>query len=381
MANLFSNVQPGDLISATFMNQLLAEVQSLEDRVTALEGGSTSTTDGAPQITAISPASNLHVQDELRVYGRNFGLPGTNQVTVGNQTVNTLEAGSSDSLLLFQIPPIVVPTGGQNVVLIVANSKGSASTNFTLLPAQATLPTGNIPISLTPPPGITFAAGQKYIFTYKIVASTTVTDTYDLLPSVDQTGWLATIVDSSGNPIASPSVNIPAAPPATPVTLTGNLQVTIPAAATGSAHVKVTIRSRLSPSFFQTSGDVVVTIGSTPVNSPNITIVPAPVPPRNLDTDGRTILVPAAGISVPFNVSVVTTGSYAAAARFDNDPTHWNATVGSPIAITGSVGPATVQVAVTVLAGASPSNVYLKMTSQTDTTQATEVSVPVKAAP
>lgn len=385
MANLFDDVRPGDLISASAWNKVLQVLQSHEDRLNALVG--TSTGDGTPRISSFSPSSDIHVGDEFNVFGVNFGLPGSSLVTIDDARITTFEPGSGDGLLKFQIPAVTV-NDGKTVILTVVNAKGgSGSTNFFLQPARVTLPTGQLLPAITAPAGTTFAAGASFTLSYTITATTTLDETYDLLPAVDAAGWQVNIVDSSTPPkvVQSPTVFIQKSASASqPVTVQGNLQVVIPVGATGSSPIRLTVRSRNNPTVLvRTSGDFLVSIGSSPVSSPNITVVPAAIPPRFLDADGRTVLIPtgATGLAVSFNVSVVNSGSYLAAARFDTDPSHWHGLVSSPVSIAAGPVPFVVPVTVTVDAGAAKSNVFLKITSQSSPTQATEVSVPVKLKP
>jgi hypothetical protein len=383
MANLnLNNVRPGDLIMSSLWNQVLSTLQSHEDRISALEGATSG--DGAPLIFSYTPASSIHVQDEFTLFGQNFGLPGTAVVTIDSSRVTTFEVGSNDGLLKFQIPPIVV-NGGKNVTLTVTTSKGSKSISFFLLPAQSTTPTGDLAVAITAPSNTTFAAGKSFTLNYTITATTTLSDTYDLLPAVSVAGWQSNIVDSSGAVISNPTVFIGQAQSANkPVILAGNIQVVIPSGATGSANLTLTVRSQLNPTgLVQTSGNFAVVIGSSPVSSPNITVVPAAMPPRDYASDGRTLLVPTGvvGLSITFNVSVTATATnYAAAARVDTDSAHWHLQVTSPVAISAGTTPIAVPVTVNVDSGAAPSNLYLKITSP-DGTQATEVSVPIQQHP
>src|SRR5687768_9695022 len=95
--------QPGDLITSNFMKLLIDQLVALDKRVTDLEGvvpGS----GGNLAIISLS-ASSLAIGEELRIFGANFGLPAENVVSFNGQNpIRQFKAGSSDTLLIFDIP-------------------------------------------------------------------------------------------------------------------------------------------------------------------------------------------------------------------------------------------------------------------------------------
>jgi hypothetical protein len=131
-------VRPGELISAELINQILAELESLETRVTALEGRSTTGTgDVAPVITSLVPPETqpMRVGQEIEVIGRNFGFStGSHRVTVDGVPVMSFDTGkSSNERLVLNIPPIpdLTPTG-RPVNLVVRVGDLSAQRRITV---------------------------------------------------------------------------------------------------------------------------------------------------------------------------------------------------------------------------------------------------------
>jgi hypothetical protein len=369
-------VQSGDVIQADFVNKIIQALSDIDARLRNLETGTLPGT-GTPSINPLSQTS-LHVNDQIILTGQNLWAAGLNSVFLEVDSTSTRISQfltATDTQLVFTIPTVAVNPGGSAALLrVVSPTHGSGTVNFTLLPAAVTIPTGQLLVSLAGPSG-SVATGSN-TFSYTITATTTLADTYDLLPAVDAAGWQLTA--------DAPTVDIPkASSPSQPVTKTGKLTLVIPSTATGSGHVRVTVRSRLNPlGLVTTSTDVLVTIGQSVVSSPDIK-VSFDKTSATLDTDGKTVLVSASsGTFVGFNVAVTTTGGYTYSTKFDTDATqaHWHAAaVGAPTTLSGGASPATIPVQITVDSSSTPtSNLSFRVTSGADTTKATEVSIPVK---
>ena len=117
MAPIANHVKPGDLVLSSLINLLIDKISSIDDRVTALEGGSTSSS-GAVVITGLSPAGPIQVGQVLTVSGRNFGFPpsGLSKRWATLFRLNAFQAGSNDQQLLFVIPTTIadVPAQGRS---------------------------------------------------------------------------------------------------------------------------------------------------------------------------------------------------------------------------------------------------------------------------
>ncbi|SEQ07021.1 IPT/TIG domain-containing protein [Nitrosomonas ureae] len=118
------NVNPGDLITAVDWNDLVTELKALDGRVADLEkGGSKS----PPRITKVLPEGTVMAGDQIRIFGNNFDFTrGGHSVTFGNSPAVNFANGSSDSLLIVQIPQQVdgATASGAPITMTVANLTG-----------------------------------------------------------------------------------------------------------------------------------------------------------------------------------------------------------------------------------------------------------------
>ncbi len=395
MAITILPVQSGDIITANFMNQLLQALTALDGRVTVLEAGGTTSTNGRPKIGDFSPKTDLHEGDPLTITGQNLWAAGLNTVSVlmgSSVTPVTNFDARSDSLLIFKIPGVFAQSSGSQVsVQVVSPSQGGDSISFTLFPAKTNIPKGDIRVQLSSPPNITFNAGTGgnaavYTLSYTLNANTTLDDTYDLIPSVDGVGWQTVILDDTSSPPQvehSATVFIKAAPSLSqPTIVKGHFQLSIPSGATGSANLLLEVRSHLNPAGLDKfSAKAVIPVGGKVLLSDGIGIVPSPG--SNVDSNGN-FLVPAGAIGATLNFIVTTAnaGNYLLGYRFDNDTGNWHAPVppnSSEIdGLVANVG-TPISVVVRVDSGsAQPSNLYLAVTKKDDSSVATEVFYPVK---
>jgi len=383
MAASITPVQSGNVITANLMNQVIQALSDLNTRVSALEGAST-TTAAAPKILSISPQSNVHVGDSMTVTGTNLWAAGLNSVYIdlnGTLTKVTSFTSQSDTQLTFSIPAVYVQAGGSSVYLrIVSPTLGSDAAQFTLLPAAVTIPNGEITVQLSAAPTTVFSAPatgvSNYTLNYMISANTTLGDTYSLNPTVTGTGWSAAIL-SSGIPVPNATLYIAAAPSASqPTILTGSLQLSIPAGATGSANLVLTVVSHLNPlGLTVPSPTAVIPVGGSVLLSNGIGIMPEP-PAANLDANGN-LLVPIGGLQLKFLITVTAVGLYNLSYSFNNSG--WTASVPQTIQINTANLPTALSTVITPTAGAAPSNFSLTVALSTDTTGTvvTEVFYPV----
>jgi hypothetical protein len=383
MATSLTPVQSGNVITANLMNQVIGALTDLDTRVSKLEGTAT-TTAAAPHILTISPQSNVHVGDSMTVTGTHLWAAGLNAVYIdlnGTLTQVTSFTTQSDTQLTFNIPTVFVQAGGSSVYLrVISPTLGSDSAQFTLLPATVTIPTGEITVQLSALPNTVFNAPatgvSNYTLNYRISANTTLGDTYSLNPTVTAPGWSAAILNS-GIPVANAILYIPAAPSASqPSISTGSLQLTIPAGATGSANLVLTVVSHLNPSGLTVSSPTaVVPVGGSVLLSNGIGVMPEP-PAANLDANGN-LLVPVAGLQLRFLITVTTVGLYNLSYSFNNSG--WTASVPTTIQINTANLPTPLATVITPSAGAAPSNFSLTVALSTDTTGTviTQVFYPV----
>jgi hypothetical protein len=115
------NVTPGDVITAAYWNHLISLVNDLETRLADLEGQSS---DGTLRITQVFPTGTVTAGDTIRISGRNFDfVRGAHSVFVGTTRATNFLNGSSDSLLIVQIPDLVTGAtpSGASLNLTVGN--------------------------------------------------------------------------------------------------------------------------------------------------------------------------------------------------------------------------------------------------------------------
>jgi hypothetical protein len=323
MANLFDDVRPGDLIKASVWNQVIHVIQSHEARIAALES---ETISGGGEVTIknISP-SPAHVGDTLTITGTNFGLPTSNTVTIAGTRVTQFLPGSGDTQLIVTIPNVQgVPQNGQQVTLLVGNPNGSAPPFiFTLLPAQTTIPTGELFVNLTQAPSdAQLVAGKTYNFIFTVTAITSKDETYALAPSVD-VGWPVTALDNQNKPTTQLFIAQGNPPNGTKQTVT--VQVTIPngTATNTIGQLSLLITSMNNPQqLFKGSGNIPITVGSAaPPATDKIILSFNKVQAGGTFTNG-TVNIPANNIQVEvdFTALIKDPGKYHIDLKVQGDP-------------------------------------------------------------
>ena len=376
----FDPVRPGDLIASDLMDRIIAAIVSLDNRVTVLESAGVASQ--AITILSPTPSSTLHVGDEMRIVGANFGIPALAVVTINNVRIDptTYKVGSSSQLLIFNIPPIQgIPAAGEQATLTVSNAQGFASTTFTLLPFQQTLPTGELLISPATVPAGAITAGGNFPFVFAVTVESDVAETYALTANLQPqlAGWTATIVNSDNTPMAPAQLQLPAAPPPTGFTQNVTVLVAVPAnaAANTQAGLSIAVASVRNPSgFSNSSANVPVVVGAaTP--PPSTTIIPAfskvYAPGTGDATNGVTIPATATKVQIDFVVNIKQAGSYTVPApTFDAAAgASWTATIkGASSFVLSAPDPShVVSVVVSAQAGAAATQMTLKVATADNT--------------
>jgi hypothetical protein len=288
MAQLFPNVLPGDLITADQMNRIVQTLNGLNDRVTALEG---SVIGGSAVVITdlVPPSGNVQVGNQLVVIGRNFGFSvGSQRVYIDDLRVDTFLPGSSDSQLIFIIPPSItnVPQQGRAATLTVSNSSSSATR--TLMLQSALVLTGTIDVSSQGVTPATITQGVPATFAFLLSSRANLDATVAVSATVNvaanQPAWQANVqlLDSNQTPLASNQVLVRAGQ-----TTLINVRIgPVPAGTNGqqfSLQVDVTAGGSVSGS----SGPVTQTVGN-PADQPDTTI-------KTLNFSSSHILPPGAG--------------------------------------------------------------------------------------
>lgn len=340
-------VRPGELITAELMNQILAQLASLETRVAALESRDTTTATvptPAPTpvaITELRPPGARRAGEELEVRGRNFLRPAeNNRVRVGSVTVSPgqLKSRSSETLLVFDIPlvPEVQKEGGP-VDVEVRNTNGVATARLQLLPVRS-FPSGRLEVFYTMAPILPEAApnitaGRSFDFIFSVAAFVDIEATYNLATKITS-GWTAQVLrDSDSQPLNQITL---AGDPLNGVRRDVRVRVTPPAGATsGTGSLELTVT--------ESSGGGGVPVGRNPSPVEIVIGSPPPVPETRIrvslrsissgatEEGGRIRYVPGTTGVVSFSIAVAAgaavAGNYTVTAEFRN-PAGW--TVNSP---------------------------------------------------
>lgn len=184
MAPIANHVSPGELILSNLMNLVLDKISSIDDRVSALEGATTSS--GAAVITGLSPSGPIQVGQALTVSGRNFGFSiGAQQVFIDSVQVNAFQAGSSDQQLVFVIPTSIsdVPAQGRSATLSVSNGiLPPAKQTIFLLPAFTLA--GGVDVNYVGPITGAITPGQAATFQFTLHSRANLDASYAIQPVV-----------------------------------------------------------------------------------------------------------------------------------------------------------------------------------------------------
>jgi len=320
MSTLFQRVQPGDLITAADMNDLFTEIESLEARVAALEGGGSppEPSVGAVTITSMTP-DPVVVGQTLTIVGTNFGLSTASNSVLFNGTpaFNTL-SGSTDSLLIVTVPDLGA-SSPQQVTVTVSNAFTSAHRTITVNPAHVQQQ-GSVQVVFAGADPDPITAGTTNDFQFQLTDQLTVhPSTVSLSPNIGGQAWQATLLDNAKNPI-----------PGHQVTFANHgdqktvyVRLTIPQAANGTAF-----SVRLDAAYdnlSSSSGDGNYTVGQFADPDPSFTIAAGAAPGI---ISGNTVTANSASqfaTRVPIVASMTLVGTYdVTASLVPANPTGWN---------------------------------------------------------
>lgn len=203
MTNGFQQVQPGDLITHTFMNDLIDKLLELESRVAQLESG-------GMVITRFEPADGQRINERLEIHGTNFVFPvGQNTVTIGGVEVNSFLPGSTSTQLNITVPEVPnVPAAGREVLLEIRNVRGIAQRFYRILQA-ADQPEPPAITSVEPVSGAgtTLVIGQAARITGERFAAEAAGNT--VIFSIGQGRYQVTPSSVSGTPPRELTVTVP----------------------------------------------------------------------------------------------------------------------------------------------------------------------------
>jgi hypothetical protein len=392
MAIQIPRVQPGDLITAGFVNGLIDQLIALDGRVSDLERVLPG--HGAIQIFSPLSSDTYHIGSELRVVGQGFGIPALNTVLFdGISRVSTFKAGSNDNLLILDIPTFVIPSQGKVVTMSVSNATGFAQVNFTLLPPVVTVPTGQLFFAQTSTAAQTVKDPGFDLF-YTVSAAVTMADTYTFVPQLSSAvpGWEAFLVDAQNNRI-SPDFQI-GAQSSTPI----HVRVVVPAGLANGTKVGLTINlvSKNHPTTVRsaTTGIIELTVGSLVPGVERIGVTRGKV----TDNQGTTLQPDAQGVytlpiarapaSFFYTITAppgASPANYTATATLDANAVGWPAQPAMVVDPPGGklpsfAGQKQLQANVTPQSGAQPASVTVKVSADVDPTNTIgHLTLPIRA--
>ncbi|MCA1564728.1 MAG: IPT/TIG domain-containing protein [Acidobacteria bacterium] len=277
MAQKLEKVKPGDLITSAFMNALLTQLESLEDRVAALEGSTQP--DQTVKITGFEFKTNpLRVGHQLTVKGQNFSVPSElNNVTIGGVKVTDFALSGGENQLGFVIPELTgLSESGSSVVVEVSNAKGKDSDTLNVSP-KVVVPHGNIQVLYKIPPvvvgSLNIESAKSYIFTFDVKAIASQQGNYTLTPSVTGApSWTAELLEDNGDTVRASNVITLPANPTTGEIRSIRVRLKIPAAqANGTAGTLRLTVTENTPGTGVTPGNAqfIVTVGQPPPTPDN----------------------------------------------------------------------------------------------------------------
>jgi hypothetical protein len=327
MAITFQRVQPGDLITANLMNQIMAAIEALDARSTSV-----STSSGAIQITQVLPSSAVQTGDKIQIIGTGFSSTlSQNLVSIGGVPVAV--EGGSPSLLVVTVPGTPGP-----VLLVVSNSNGTATFPLNVTSAgglQAQLLVSNTGGPADPQ----ILANHTYAYTFTVTVFTNKDETFLFTPTVDA-GWTA-VANPTSQLVAKTTGNT-----GTPVVVTVN--VTVPNGTANGVKGKLTLGARSqSNAAFKSEGSTTITVGSAPITPTNLWNVAF----ANL-VDGAAAIAGDGSVTLPKTGTVgeidfqasFTAGAPGSNAHYDvaaslDDATGWTIVLTNPAAFNVGVVP------------------------------------------
>ncbi len=281
-----TDVAAGDVITAEMMNQVLADIASLQTRVSVLELGIPAL--DRPQIVLVSPEDGVRIGSELKVYGFNLSPSDLTSVSIGDRTVNVFKNSSHSRLLAFDVPSVIgIPQGGADVRLKITNEFGSDDIMVNILPFESTDLTATIFISGPTVPPDALLPNTTYTYTYSVSAVTTISATYTLSAEITgDSGWSAQVQGSN-------TLEIPRSQPS-PFVKDVVVSVTTGSAGSpsGSASLVLKIVADDYPSEKGQSSSINLEIGGvTEINS-EIAFAPIAVQNNAIDDSGAILVLP-----------------------------------------------------------------------------------------
>lgn len=331
MSPPFTRVQPGNLLTAELLNSILERLEEHEKRLGQLEAALPAGKSGVA-ITSLFPTGPVRVGDELRLVGRNFGLPMNNVVTLAGVRVDQFNPGSSDTQLLFHVPPLPgISEQSRPVQLTVSNPLGFASATVIVSPPAPSLPTGQVMVTLTGVPKVhILKAGQSYDFIYTLTVLTNMDETFSLEPAMEP-AWRARVLDAEGEPLQPAALLIPRGVAPQGTSREVRVRVTIPAELPddSSARLRLVATSQRNPELLGSSGEQRLVVGSGPPMHSDFQLTLAAVREGGTLEGSEVVVDPRKRVArLRFQAQFLERGNYRLEPSVQGDPGgHWKFTL------------------------------------------------------
>jgi len=297
--------QPGDLITADYMRDLVTALQQLDVRITALEA----LVPGAAGQLAISDlrwsTADLHIGDELTIIGANLGLQGETRVDFADlASVTVFKPGSNERQIILTVPAMALGGESKKLQLTVTNPRtGVDSRSVTVFQGLPTKPDGTINFAPAQFPGSTIQPSADLVVAFPLAIQNlnmdtvfNVTTAANLLisPPVVMTAVALNDLDQVITTISLPRTQQQA------VTRTLKVKISIPALPSGltkaDANVILSLNVASNPAFMPGSGMVPFTVGAAgPVSAFSFDITGKLAASLGSDNNVAVTLVPATG--------------------------------------------------------------------------------------
>jgi hypothetical protein len=296
MPSLQLKVEPGDLITASLMNDVLRQLEQLEVRIAVLEKGSVGT--AGVKITELT--GSKRIGSLLEIIGKNFEVPvALNTIQIDNIPITNLNSGTSTKIV-FNIPPNI-SGAPKEVTLTVSNANGSDSHKFIVLPAEQ-IPEGQLVITENLAGIGQINIGQTYTYQFILNSETIPGETYRLEAKYDSVVGASDLAWRENTTLVLPNgqqqfIELPSF---TPVTI--GVKVKIPAGAQRARLYLVAQSVHNDAKLSRTSSAVAIKVGSEQeASDPRVDVK---VQPFGLLAKARLVKVDGVDtIEVPFQSS------------------------------------------------------------------------------
>jgi hypothetical protein len=210
MALDITNVQAGELITASLFNELIGELEKLDVRVTALEA--TGVRPAAVEITDVYPKP-ARVGDDVTILGKNFGVStGATRIRFNGVSPTVFRVGSNDTAIICDVPELAgLAEEGSQVELTVSNAQTTAERSVTVLPVKREQlgDAGILFIGVTPNPVV---PGQIADFEFSLNSDASLPATMTITPTISvggaDAGWTTSVLDATKNTLGDRRVTI-----------------------------------------------------------------------------------------------------------------------------------------------------------------------------